>query len=201
MSGSFQGQRPAGSDGIAKFPRLVGQVLGGNRIFHEVPAFVGAGEQELELQLMIMLLPGDGVGIEPVFLDIVAFHFFQNFVGAAGVFVFDIDDRIDEVFVLERTKAILPAKSGEKSAVVKGGLAVQVELRGPPGGGAIFELHPESMEVVATALGAEGGEVFNLEVAGFFEVVIVGDDVGIFLGAGSRSDKMSATEEENEKQG
>src|SRR5450755_1929388 len=201
MSGSFQGQRPAGSDGVAKFPRLVGQVLGGNRIFNEVPALVSAGEQEFELQLMSMLPSGDGVGIEPVFLDIVAFHFFQNFVGAADVFVFDIDDRIDEMLVLERTKAILPAEPGEKSAVVKGGLAVEVELGGPPGGSAIFELHPESMEVVAAALGAEGGEVFNLEVAGFFEVMIVGDDVGIFLSAGSRNDEISATEDENEKQG
>src|SRR5450432_115051 len=154
MSGSFQGQRPADTQGVAKFPRLVGKIFGGNRIFDEVPTLVSAREQELELQLMSMLPSGDGVGIEPVFLDIVAFHFFQNFVGAAGVFVFDIDDGIDEVLALERTKAILPAEPGEKSAVVKRGLAINVELGGPPGGSAVFEFHPESVEIVAAALGA-----------------------------------------------
>src|SRR5450631_4206683 len=154
MSGSFQGQRPAGAERIAKFPRLVGKIFGGNRIFDEVPTLVSAGEQELELQLVIMLLPEYGIGIESIGLNVVALDLFQNFVGAAGVFVFHVEDRIDEVLAPERTKTILPAEPGEKSAVVKCGLAVEVELGSPPGGGAVFELHPESMEVVATALGA-----------------------------------------------
>jgi hypothetical protein len=37
------------------------------------------------------------------------------------------------------------------------------------------------MEVVATSLSAHGGEILDLEVAGLFEVVIVSDDVGVFL--------------------
>ena len=37
------------------------------------------------------------------------------------------------------------------------------------------------MEVVAAALRAEGGEVFDFEAAGLFQVVVVGDDVGALL--------------------
>ena len=64
---------------------------------------------------------------------------------------------------------------------LKVALAVEIELGGPPGGRAVFELGPVGVEIIAAALRAEGGEVFDLEAAGFFEVVIVGDDVGALL--------------------
>jgi len=38
------------------------------------------------------------------------------------------------------------------------------------------------MEIVSGALRAERGEIFDLEVAGFLEIVVVGDEVWIFLG-------------------
>src|SRR6266436_1233241 len=114
------------------------------------------------------------------------FDFFEDLVGAVLVFILDIKDRIDEVFALQKTEAILPAEAREQRAVVESSLAVQVELRGPPGGCAVFELGPEGVEVVAASLGAISGEILYLEVAGFFEIVIIGDKVRSLLGEGRR---------------
>jgi hypothetical protein len=69
---------------------------------------------------------------------------------------------------------------------VKSGLAVQVELRGPPGGRAVFKLGPEGVEVVAASLGAKCGEILDLEVARLFEIVIIGNKVRVLLGKGRR---------------
>jgi hypothetical protein len=37
------------------------------------------------------------------------------------------------------------------------------------------------MEIVSGALRAEGGKIFDLEIAGFLKVVVVGDKVWVFL--------------------
>jgi len=42
------------------------------------------------------------------------------------------------------------------------------------------------MEVVASSLRAQGGEILDLQVAGFFEIVIVSDDVRVFLSEGRK---------------
>jgi hypothetical protein len=44
------------------------------------------------------------------------------------------------------------------------------------------------MKVVACPLGAKGGKVLDLQAAGLFEVVVVGDDIGALLGASGRCD-------------
>ena len=137
---------------------------------------------------MIVLPACDGVGIGVVGFDIVAFHLFQDFVGAAGLLIFDIEHRIDEMLTLEEAETVLPAEAGEDGAVVEGGLAVEIKFGGPPGSGAVFELSPKGMKVVAGALGAESGEVFDFEAARLFEIVVIGDDVGTFLRARRKSD-------------
>src|SRR5882762_4007618 len=118
--------------------------------------------------------------------QVVTFPFFEDLVRAVLVFILGIDDGIDEVFALQKTEAILPAEAREQRAVVESSLAVQVELRSPPGSCAVFELGPEGMEVVAASLGAIGGEILDLEVAGFFEIVIIGNKVRPLLGKGRR---------------
>jgi len=92
------------------------------------------------------------------------------------------------MLTLEKAETVLPAEAGEDGAVVEGGLAVEIKFGGPPGSGAVFELSPEGVEVVAGALGAESGEVFDFEAPGFFEIVVIGDDVGTFLRARRKSD-------------
>src|SRR5580700_4357999 len=115
-----------------------------------------------------MFFPRECVGVRIVGLAVMTFDFLQNLVRTADVFVLDIQDRIDEVLVPQRADAVLPAEPGEEGAVVKSGLGIEVELRGPPGRGAVLELHPKSVEVIATALGTEGRKIFDLEVAGLF---------------------------------
>ena len=130
---------------------------------------------------MIVFLASDGVGDGIVGFDIVTLDFFQDLVGAAGLLVFDVENGIDEVLALEKAEAVLPAEAGEDGAVAESGLAVEVELGGPPGGRAVFELGPEGVKVVAAALGAEGGEVLDFEAARLLEIVVVGDDVRTLL--------------------
>ena len=83
------------------------------------------------------------------------FAFFQDFVGPAFVFVFDVQDGINDVFPLERPEAILPADAGEDGAVAKGNLAIEIQFGGPPSRDAVFKLRPKGVEVVAATLCAE----------------------------------------------
>ena len=129
------------------------------------------------------MVPENGVGFKSVGLYVVTFYFFPDFVSAALVFIFDIEDWIYEVLALEWAKTILQAEAGEERAVVEGGLAIEIEFGGPPRGRAIFQFHPEGMVIVAEPLGTQGGEVFDFEIAGLFQVVIVSDDIRTFLGA------------------
>jgi hypothetical protein len=121
-----------------------------------------------------------------------AFHFLSDLIRAADVLVLDVENRIDEMLALQDAKAVFEAEAGKDGGIAESGLAIEVELAGPPGGGAVLELHPEGVEVIAGALRAKGGEVFDFEVAGLFEIVVIGDDVRAFLGKGR-------PREENEK--
>jgi len=56
----------------------------------------------------------------------VAFDFFEDLVRAVLVFILNIEDGIDEVFVLQKPEAILPAEAREYRAVVESSLAIQV---------------------------------------------------------------------------
>src|SRR5712671_1394041 len=128
-----------------------------------------------------MLLASYGVRDKKIRRNVVTFYFPEDFVGAILVYVLNIKDWIDEVFVLKRTKTVFPAYAGEKCAVAKSGLAIQIKLGGPPGRGAVFQLGPEGMKVIAAMLGPESRKVFDLKVAGLFQIVIVGNKIGAFL--------------------
>src|SRR6266849_331851 len=135
---------------------------------------------------MDVFLASLSVRNEEIRFHIVAFAFLEDFVRAVLVFILDIEDGIDEVFALQRPDAILPAETCEHGAVVEGGLAVQVQLRGPPSGRAVLKLGPIGVEIVPTSLGAEGGVILDLKVARLFEIVVISDKVRVLLTQGSR---------------
>jgi len=110
--------------------------------------------------------------------------FLEDLVRAVLVFILDIEDGIDEMFALQRPEAILPAETGKHRAVAGGSLAIQVDFRGPPGGRAVFEFRPVAVEVVPAPLGPEGREILDLQVAGFLQIVIIGDKIRTLLGDG-----------------
>src|SRR5260370_11553293 len=111
-----------------------------------------------------------------------AFDFLQNLIGPVFFLVFDVDHGVDETLPPEHAETISPATASEDRAVVKRGLRVEVESRSPPSLRAIFELHPEGMEVVGAALRPERREILHIQIPGLLEVMIVGHDVGTLLG-------------------
>ena len=82
---SLQGQGTTGADGVAEFPGISArQVLGGEGIFGDIPAFEIPRQQQLELQFMIMLLAGESIRIGIVRSHVVAFNFNPVLVSATG---------------------------------------------------------------------------------------------------------------------
>src|ERR1700675_3896091 len=152
LRGSLKSQWTAGAEGIAEFPRRIRKILGSEGVLCEVPAFECTGQDELQLDFMDVFLLGLRIRNEEVRFHVVAFAFFEDLIRAVLVFILDIKDGIDEVFALQKPEAILPAETREYGALVERGLAVQIELCGPPGGCAVFKLGPEGMEVVAAPL-------------------------------------------------
>ena len=182
LSGSFERERTACSDRIAKLPGVTArQVFGGDRVLGDVPSPEGAGEDQFGFEFVRVALAGICIWVGGVGLDIVTFDLFENLVGLVDLLVFDVENGIDEMLVLQRPEPVFETEAGEDGAVVEGGLSVEIELGGPPGGGAVFQFSPVRMEIVSGALGAEGGEVFDLETAGLFEVMVVSDEVRVLL--------------------
>src|SRR5882762_6079171 len=174
-------QGAARADRVAEFPRLIRQILGRDHIFADVPSFEGAGQDEFEFEFVNMLLASYRFRRKKIRCHIVTFHFPKDFVGAVLVYVLNIKDWIDDVFVLKRTKTVFPAYAGEKCAVAKSGLAIQIKLGCPPSRSAVLQFSPESMKVIAAMLGPESRKVFDLKIAGLFQIVIVGNKIGAFL--------------------
>jgi hypothetical protein len=137
-----------------------------------------------------MLFASYGVRRKKIRGHIVTFHFPEDFVGAVLVYVLNVKDWIDEVFVLKRAKTVFPAYAGEKCAVAKSGLAIQVKFGGPPSRSAVLQFSPERMKVIAAMLGPESRKVFDLKVAGLFQIVIVGNKIGAFLASCGGSGKQ-----------
>src|SRR6267378_3591715 len=111
---------------------------------------------------MDVVLSGHRVRNKEIRFHVVAFDLFQDLVGSVLIFILEVENRIDEVFALQQPETILPSETCKYRAVVKRGLAVQVELRGPPGCCAVFELAPESVEVIPASLRPKCGEILDL---------------------------------------
>ena len=180
--GSFQRQGTACANGIAKLPCMIGgKVLSSKWIDGKIPPFEGLREQQFEFELVVVFLSEGCIAFVVVRFDVVAFDFFENLVRSALLLVLDVDDWIDEVLVLERPNAIFPAKAGKEAAIVKSSLSVEIELGRIPCRDTVFELDPVGMKVVAGPLCPKCGEVLDLEMPRFFEVMVVSHDVGVLL--------------------
>jgi hypothetical protein len=58
------------------------------------------------------------------------------------------------------------------------------------------------MEVIADALGAKCREILDFQIARFFQVVVIGDDVGALLGhGGHRRSQREEQKAENRQSG
>src|SRR5260370_5658662 len=121
------------------------------------------------------------VGNKEIGLLVVPFAFLENLVRPILVLILDIQDGIDEVFALQNSEAVLPSETCEYRAVVKRGLAIQIELRRPPSCCAVFELAPESVEVIRASLRPKCGEILDLQVAGLFDIMVISDKASVLL--------------------
>jgi hypothetical protein len=86
----------------------------------------------------------------------VADHLQYAFVRAVDVFKFEIQNWIDPMFVEEEAGPILNAESRKHGALVRCGLAFQVELRRPPCSGAILKFSGIAYKPVSTIWLARG---------------------------------------------
>jgi len=87
------------------------------------------------------------------------------------------------------------------SAFAGGGLAVQVELAGPPGLHPVLEFQGGGEEGIAAAGRAGHRLSADLQVSGLFHLVGVGDEIGFLRGQRRRGQEKSAQEQEAARQG
>src|SRR5579862_2002241 len=128
-----------------------------------------------------MLPPRDRVRHRVIRLDVVSLDFLENLVGPCGLFIFEIEDWVDKVLLLQQPKAVLPAKTGKECAFVKSSLGIEINLGRPPRFHSVFKLHPVGIEVVSPTLRSEGREIFDLQAAWLFQVVVISNDVWALL--------------------
>src|SRR5215831_13819334 len=174
----------AGGNRIAKLPGAVGQVLLKNQILAEVPALVVAAQDQLQLDFALSFLAGNGIAIGKVGNAIMTNNLEEALVGAVDVFELDIQHGIDPMLAGQGTKAIFPAKSGEDGAVSGRGYTVEVSFSGPPGLGAVFELHRGAAKPVSQRGRTYGALDGNFKVAWLLHIVRIGHEVRPFLGEG-----------------
>src|SRR5262249_5080102 len=130
----------ADADSISEFPRSTIEVLLEDQILSDCESLEVACEDDLVLQLSLSLSPCDVVGYGEVFLRVVTHHLENGLVGAVDILEFGIENRVDPVGAPKQFETVLPAISGEERALVGGYLSIQIDLAGPPSGGAVFEL-------------------------------------------------------------
>src|SRR5579884_1669395 len=128
-----------------------------------------------------MFLPRLPVRLGVIGFYIVALDFLDDFVSRIDLLIFNVENRIDEVFELQQTKPVLPTEAGEQRAVARSALALEIKLGGPPGLCAVLEFEPIGIEVSCIALCSERGEIFDLKISWLFQIVIVGHDIRSFL--------------------
>jgi hypothetical protein len=109
--------------------------------------------------------------------------FLEGFVRPVGVFVFEVEDRIHRKIPQERAEAVLEPPAGERRALAARRLAGQIELGGPPSGGAVLDLEPPRGERPRAVRVPEDGIHRELEASRLLHVLVVGDEIGALLGA------------------
>ena len=74
-----------------------------------------------------------------------------------------------------------------------GHLPVEIELGGPPGGGAVFEFHIAADESVSSRRLSHRVEKFDFEISRLFHFVGIGDEVRPFLSLASGGGEYRTT--------
>src|SRR6202022_5116906 len=77
-----QRERTADAPCVAELPRAASKVFFHDEVFADVPAFVVATEDQLEFDLALLFCPRLTVGVNQIFLTIVADDFEKRLVGA-----------------------------------------------------------------------------------------------------------------------
>src|SRR3984893_14989788 len=80
-----QRERTADAPCVAELPRAASKVFFHDEVFADVPAFVVATEDQLEFDLALLFCPRLTVGVNQIFLTIVADDFEKRLVGAVDV--------------------------------------------------------------------------------------------------------------------
>ena len=89
------------------------QILFRDEVLGDVPVPGIRGEDELEFSLVLMVAAGLAVGAGQIGLAVVADEFEDRLVGAGGIFVLDVENRVNSVVMHEGADAILDAETGE----------------------------------------------------------------------------------------
>ena len=140
-------------------------------------------EERIELQfcLVLVFLAGLVVGVGQISLSVVPDDLEQILVGAGDALVFDVKDRVDDVFAHQRAKAVLQPVAGEEGRLVGRGLPIEVKLRRPPGANAVFKFKGHGPETVASLRVGQGALGLDFEISGLLQVLGVGHEVGFLL--------------------
>src|SRR5207248_8816903 len=116
-------------------------------------------------------------------------HLLQSFVGVTDVLKLDVKDRINQMFVSQGSKAILPSEARNDRAVVKSLLTIEVELAGPPALDAIFEFSPIGEKTIRDFRHTHDQIRRNFQAPSLFHVVAVGHEINVVSPSGQRTDQ------------
>src|SRR5215469_3978037 len=124
----------------------------------------------------------------------------HRLIGFVEILVFQVEQRIDPVFVHERTNAAFPTKTREDCAVSEGRLSINVELRCPPCFHAVLELGYSGEKIVAVALSGEDRIEFDFKISRLLKMVRIRDEVRWLLPAGSKGARCHGQHKAKRKQ-
>src|SRR5215469_10388601 len=93
-----------------------------------------------------------------------AHNFAQRLIGA-GVLELRVQYGIDGVMTKPRAEAVLPPEARKNRTLAGRGLAVEIELRGPPGHHSIFKFHVRADEGITALRIAHDVVGFQFEVS------------------------------------
>src|SRR6185437_13056892 len=184
VRGNGLGQAARSGESVAELEALfLGKIALHNEVLSDIPVLNIAGENELGFQFVGMGLAELGVVFK--IERRLAHNFLLNAAALVDVFVFQVEDRVNGMLGGQGSKAALQAPTGEDGAVPGGGLALQVELRGPPAVYSVLQFGKgRDVGPLPAARHAGSGVHLQFEIAGLLQVMVVSDEIGgVFLGA------------------
>ena len=113
--------------------------------------------------------------------------FLLNPASLIHAFIFEIEHGIDPVLAFEGTETVFQPPAGEDGAVARSALTFEVEFGRPAAGHTIFDFRVGGKEQPLAGTGnPECAAGLDLEIARFFEMMIVSHEIWGLLRAGTR---------------